>query len=1411
MAEKQLQSQLEGLFAGLSDQLEAAPVPPEAPADVAERAAAEAPVEAVPAVLDEVEPAVAVKAEPTIPDEAESPAPIEEAEPAAYEPPEDEPEARPALTAEDTLPLAVQPPVAPKVTDAAGDTLPLPTKAPAQPEAATPDAESEYATIELVVDRGALGAKADAPSQAGVRLPASDGSDLGDQALPVQVDTSGQIRLETAAQVSHAITSILDLEALLPRVVDMLRQSFDLYYVGIFLVDLDGTRTGEPDKWAILRAGTGNAGRTMMAQNHKLRVGGASMIGTCIAAQGARIALDVGSEAVRFDNPALPLTRSEMALPLVSRDQAIGAMTVQSQREAAFSRQDIAVLQTVADQLANAIQNARLFSEAERRLRELGMLSEVSREFAAASLEAADISRIIAEQYVRAMNVPGCSISLLDPLSETLEIVADCRMDLETKEIQQESIGETWSLRDFPASARVISEVQPTVIQASDPDADPHELADMRIHGTLTLAIFPLITKGQAIGVIELEAVEQEHVFSQEEIDLGMTLANQAAAALQNARLYEAMIENTREMEILSHLASVTSQSLELDQMVQAGLEAITRLTGFEAGLVSIDRENNGKLELVLQKGLPEPMHQRLLEDGLENTLCDYVFQRGVALTIGDMAEQSPVDVQGALAHGLRSYVGVPIAHRGRNMGTLGLFSRTTHAAIDISRDLLVAVGNQVGVGISNATLFGQTQQSLTEIATLHQLATVTNQSLDLEQMLVASLDSVIALTGFEAGLVSLVNPTTEKLELSHQRELPEPLEQKLLTDGMDGTLCDYVFQRGEMLTLGDMKEAAPMDVQGLLTLGLQSYVGIPLFQRSEILGTLCLFSQQTQSTEQMNLQLLQAVGSQVAIGVANAQLYEQTRRRAQEMAILNELGQALSSQLELRQVLDETYRGVARLLDTSNFYIGLYDPDRYEISFPVNITRSRIDQQIVVIPADAGLSGYVIRTKKGLLIERDVAEWQRERGMETVGEPAQSWLGVPLMVGSQVLGIMAIQSYSTPYRYNRRDLELFTAIANQSAVALQNAKLYAEAQRRAESERRVRTATDSIHRASGLEEIMQVTLRQLSQFLDSSEAVIRLGSQLESLSSGQAGLLLGLRDEWSAYLSRPENARGYYVTEKHHGPTSDAWLPGMSKALGAGRSTLEASEDGASLAAPVRLAEDLLGVMGFYGPAESSWDRDALAEVEALAEQTALALESQRLFDETRYATSMMSERVRELDLLNDIGRQIDDRPSVPEFLDWVAGRIPAAMKQPEICTAAIAYGEAVYGNPEATELPHQTVGSIRVVEEIVGRVYIAYRAKRQFVDTESMLLGDIVRRVSGYLENRLLVAQAQDRAHREQTLSEITTRVRGSTDPTTIMRTAARELGTALGRQVFVRLGTSEQLAEPPSGNGSGAQGGE
>ena len=193
--------------------------------------------------------------------------------------------------------------------------------------------------------------------------------ELSKQLVTQKLDLEKRVfQLRTASEITQTTSTIFETQVLLQKVADLVRERFDLYYIGIFLLD-------EAKEFAILRYGTGDAGRRMMAAKHKLAVGGYSMIGWATQTRKSRIALDVGEEAVHFDNPLLPETHSELALPIIGANVIYGAMTIQSKLVNAFDENDVLILQSVADNLAVAIENASSFQKSQKALEDIRVLN----------------------------------------------------------------------------------------------------------------------------------------------------------------------------------------------------------------------------------------------------------------------------------------------------------------------------------------------------------------------------------------------------------------------------------------------------------------------------------------------------------------------------------------------------------------------------------------------------------------------------------------------------------------------------------------------------------------------------------------------------------------------------------------------------------------------------------------------------------------------------------------------------------------------------------------------------------------------------------------------------------------------------------------------------------------------------
>ena len=207
-------------------------------------------------------------------------------------------------------------------------------------------------------------------------------------------------QLEAIAEVARSIASLHDMDQLLPYITKLVSERFGFYHIGIFLLD-------ENKEYAVLRAANSEGGYKMLARNHRLRVGSEGIVGYATSRAQARIALDVGEDAIFFDNPDLPATRSEIALPLMTGKEIIGALDAQSEQPNAFTEEDVRVLSTLADQVAVAIQNARLFERSQQTADELEYTLQryIHREW---------------EQYSKIANITGYRAhkSGLEPITE---------------------------------------------------------------------------------------------------------------------------------------------------------------------------------------------------------------------------------------------------------------------------------------------------------------------------------------------------------------------------------------------------------------------------------------------------------------------------------------------------------------------------------------------------------------------------------------------------------------------------------------------------------------------------------------------------------------------------------------------------------------------------------------------------------------------------------------------------------------------------------------------------------------------------------------------------------------------------------------------------------------------------------
>ena len=340
-------------------------------------------------------------------------------------------------------------------------------------------------------------------------------------------------QLEAIARIARDISATRDLQELLPRVTQIISHEFGFYHVGIFLNDPDG-------QYAVLAAANSEGGKNMLARRHKLKIGAQGIVGNVTFTGSPRIALNVGEDAVYFNNPDLPDTHSEMALPLKVSERTFGALDVQSAEPNAFKTEDIASLSLLADQVSVAIENARL--------------NQATRE----SLEQSQ------DQYSRYLRSEWGRVA-------REEEVTGYRFSTGASAPLEQSI----SLGDAEKTVREGRIYQQHGAQASD---------------TAELAV-PIRLRGEVIGVLHISAPGKRR-WSDDDIDIAEAVSDRVALAMENARLFQTTNKRAERERVVSEIASKLSRNIRIESLLETAAQELSLALNGPEVLIQLQAAN---------------------------------------------------------------------------------------------------------------------------------------------------------------------------------------------------------------------------------------------------------------------------------------------------------------------------------------------------------------------------------------------------------------------------------------------------------------------------------------------------------------------------------------------------------------------------------------------------------------------------------------------------------------------------------------------------------------------------------------------------------------------------------------------------------------------------------------------------
>ncbi|HVF26067.1 MAG TPA: GAF domain-containing protein [Anaerolineales bacterium] len=332
-------------------------------------------------------------------------------------------------------------------------------------------------------------------------------------------------QFEAIAQVARVIATIQDLDTLLPRITQVISQQFGFYHVGIFMWD-------ENHEFAVLVAANSDGGQRMLKRGHKLGIGQTGIVGFVAATGTSRIAVDVGADAVYFDNPDLPLTRSEMALPLHVAKETIGVLDVQSTEQNVFQEEDTEVLSTLADQVAIAIQNGYSYETTQGLLKEAqkASVSYLRDSWSALQSREEHLGYIISDNTLKALNKPITSMQINRAISS------------------RETVSET---------------------------------------GKTPSLTIPIRLRDEAIGVIDIHIAE-EHEWDADEVDIAQAVAERLSLALETSLLLQTTQRRAQIERATSEISSKISASTQFDSILRTAAEELSRVLGGSEVLVQI-------------------------------------------------------------------------------------------------------------------------------------------------------------------------------------------------------------------------------------------------------------------------------------------------------------------------------------------------------------------------------------------------------------------------------------------------------------------------------------------------------------------------------------------------------------------------------------------------------------------------------------------------------------------------------------------------------------------------------------------------------------------------------------------------------------------------------------------------------
>jgi PAS domain S-box-containing protein len=581
-------------------------------------------------------------------------------------------------------------------------------------------------------------------------------------------------------------------------------------------------------------------------------------------------------------------TSSWLGVPLRVEDRIIGLVNIQSYTPNAFGPAEVRLLTQIAAQVAPVLENAWLYQQTRQRMSELETLFSVTASVSS-DLSLAHLLPIVAQKLAAATGVACCVISEWDAKARTItSIVQHTEPERTLPGYEAGDLGQPRSLTELPATEAALLDQESVVVYANDQGSHAVEQSRLQAQGWASMLALPMIAQGSILGLIQLYDGRPEKRFVERDMRLAKAMADQAAVAIQRAKLFQAERQQRQEAEALRQASLVLAATLDTEQVFETLLDQIGRVIPYDAA--NIMWIENGNVEIIHQRGYNRPDTAGMPADlkvPLDRVpILKRMWADRTPYILPDI-RNDPEWVEMPFSQWIRSSAGTPIVIRDQVIGFFSLDSRNPEFYGKEHASLLAAFANHAAVAIENARLYQAESQRRQEMAAINRITRGLATGLSLGHLFKSLVPDLDALVRFERVSVALLDdpekPTSFYMHAVHDGANAALETGTRLPLAATAAAAD-VLNGQPHLTFDLTDEVGYPAERALYDSGLRSRVNLPLLARGRIIGALNLVSREIGAYQPSQLPVLQQAADAVAAAIENAQLYQALQEHASQL-----------------------------------------------------------------------------------------------------------------------------------------------------------------------------------------------------------------------------------------------------------------------------------------------------------------------------------------------------------------------------------------------------------------------------------------------------------------------------------------------------------------------------------------------